>query len=66
VLSPFDIRFFRELTINVESQQADFRQKIASAKSFEEIQYWLGYYQALDDILADGTEIERNLTSGKD
>jgi len=66
VLSPFDIRFFRELKNFAAAEDADFRSKISSAKSFEEVQYYLGYHQAINDLLEEGEEIERKLTSSQE
>ena len=63
MLSPFDIRFQRDLKVVIEAELADFRAKISSAKSFDEVQYHLGYFQALEDILEESNDIERKLTS---
>ena len=66
MLSPFDIRFFREVSIYVEDQLSEFRQRIASCSTFEEVKYWTGYMDALEHLLQEGREIERRITSGKE
>ena len=66
MLSPFDIRFFRELKVLIEAEKLDFHNKISAAKSFDEVRYHLGYMEALEDILKEGEEIERKLTSGNE
>jgi hypothetical protein len=66
MLSPFDIRFFKEIELFVEEQRAEFYQRVASSQSFDDVQKWIGYMQALEDVLSEGAEIERRLTSGKD
>jgi len=66
VLSPFDIRFFRELRTYVEDETGEFRERLSSCKSFEDVKYLMGYMAALDDVVKEGEEIERRLTSGKE
>jgi hypothetical protein len=66
MLSPFDIKFFRELQVYASEQAADFRQRIASCDSFEEVKYWTGYMDAIDHLIEECAEIERRITSGKD
>jgi hypothetical protein len=66
MLSPFDIRFFRELRIVIEAEIADFRAKVASAKDFADVKYHLGYVEALEDIIKEGEELENKITSGKE
>ena len=66
MLSPFDIRFFRELQVYAEEQAAEFRQRIASCSSFEEVKYWTGYTDAIEHLIDECAQIERRITSGKD
>ena len=63
MLSPFDVRFAREMKSSIEAELADFRTKIASAKDYAEVQYQIGYFQALEDLIAEVDMIERNITS---
>jgi hypothetical protein len=62
MLTPFDIRFARELKTNIEEELADFRIKIASAKDYAEVQYQIGYFQALEDLIAEVDAIEHRIT----
>lgn len=66
MLSPFDIRFFRELRVYADEQAAEFRQRIAASSSFEEVKYWTGYTDAIDHLIEECAQIERRITSGKD
>ena len=66
MLSPFDIRFLRELEGFVSAEIGEFRLKIASATDFAGVKYQLGYLQALEDVLAEGAEIERRMISSKE
>jgi hypothetical protein len=66
MLSPFDIRFLRELEGFISAEIGEFRQKVSNAKDFADIKYHLGYVQALEDVLAEGAEIERRMNSSKE
>jgi hypothetical protein len=66
MLSPFDIRFLRELEGFISAEIGEFRQKVSNAKDFADIKYQLGYVQALEDVLAEGAEIERRMNSSKE
>jgi hypothetical protein len=66
MLSPFDIRFAKEIERFVQENREEFYQRIASSKSFEDVHKWLGYMSALEDVLSEAAEIERRLTTGKE
>lgn len=66
MLTPFDIRFFRELKTLLEDEIAEFPDKASAAGSYCEVRYEVGYRDALREVIAQGEELERRLTSGQD
>jgi len=64
MLTPFDIRFAKELEHTIREEIAEFREKISACSTIEDVRYWAGYFNALDNVLVSMQEIERALTSG--
>jgi len=65
MLTPFDIRFAKELERDIRQEISEFRERIASCSSYDDVKFQIGYFNALDNVLISMAEIEAALVSGE-